>query len=214
MRTLILSLAILTMGILTLIQAHAQNYKSHAQSTDNSTNAAGFSNDTYAGIEGAGTLRIEGIMVESFLIPGFYYFPKDVIFEINNSKTICPSNQCKFIDDMERDRIHLLFTEDYMLLSGNYRLQDNITNGHFTPKKQKLVENMGFHSLCYFDDIQEDLKNGTTKYICSGKYDEFKGTAMGAHAVRNFNKAWYPYTFSASFELPSRHFVLNATEIE
>jgi len=175
----------------------------------------GFSNNTYAGIpNNTKTLRIEATMEEDKRLSGeFYNFPKDGIFEINNSKT-CPSNQCKFILEMESDPIRLLFTDKYMMLSGDYRLQDNITNGHFTPKKQKLVEEMGFHSQCYFDDIQENLKNGTTKYICSGKHDEFAGTAMGAHAFRHFNDTWYPYTFSASFELPSRHFVFNAKEMD
>lgn len=92
-----------------------------------------------------------------------------------------------------------------MTLVGSYRLQDDISNGHFTPKKQELVENMDIMFVCSFNDIQEDLKNGITKYICSDKL-----AARGL--TRVFNHTSYPYTFSASFELPSRHFVLNAEE--
>jgi hypothetical protein len=167
----------------------------------------------------AGTIRLEGIMEEeSKTWPGTYYLPKNGIFAEINKSNICPSGQCKFIPEMDpmsdMNHIQLHFTEEYMAFSGNFRLQDDITNGHFTPKKQKLVEQMGFTFQCTYDDIQEDLKNGTTKYICSGKNDTFAGTMLGGQAIRHFNNTWYPYTYSASFELPSRHFVLNAEDVE
>jgi len=163
----------------------------------------------------AGTIRIEGIMEKSGIpsISG-YDFPKDGIVEIsNNSKDskICPSNECKLILSPIPGSLHLSFheNEDGMLLSGQkHRLQDDITNGHFTPKKQKLVENMNFWFQCAdFSDIQENWKNGTTKYIC----DESK--AFGG-LVRTFNQTTYPYLFTFSFELPSQHFVLNGEERE
>jgi hypothetical protein len=66
------------------------------------------------------------------------------------------------------------------------------------------VEDVDLFFMCTFDDIQENLKNGTTKYPCSDQY------ATGV--TRTFNHTAYPYIFSASFELPSRHFVLNAEE--
>jgi signal peptidase I len=170
----------------------------------------------------AGTIRIEGTMSEpdadyALQFPGDnrYYFPKDGIFEINKGK-ICPSGQCKVIPENESsmNQLELRLSEKYMAFSGNYRLQDDITNGHFTPKKQKLVEEMGITFQCNFDDIQEDLKNNITKYICTGKNDIFAGGLLGGNAIRNFNSTFYPFTSSASFELPSRHFVLNAEDVE
>jgi hypothetical protein len=160
----------------------------------------------------AGTIRIEGILEEPDKISGTYDFPKDGIFEISNNSKICPSNQCKLIPNSKvtstPSGMFLAFSEEgnSMTLAGYYRLQDDITNGHFTPKKQKLVEGVDFFFICLFDDIQEN-KNGTTKYLCSDEY-----TTNGA--TRTFNHTSYPYVYSASFELPSRHFVLNAEDVE
>jgi len=63
---------------------------------------------------------------------------------------------------------------------------------------------MYFDFTCSYQDIQEDLAKKTTKYICSEPQD--------GSIRRNFNDTTYPYTFTATFELPSRHLVLNATE--
>jgi hypothetical protein len=160
----------------------------------------------------AGTIRIEGILEESDKISKTYDFPKHGIFEISNNNKVCPSNQCKLIPNTKvtstPSGMFLASNGDSMMLTGFYRLQDDITNGHFTHKKQKLVEGIDFMFSCVFDDIQENLKNGTTKYLCSDKSTLFGG------AARSFNNTNYPYTFSASFELPSRHFVLNAEERE
>ena len=160
----------------------------------------------------AGTIRIEGILDEPDRTSKTYGFPKDGVFEISNNSKICPSNQCELIPNTRvvtstPTGMFLAFSEDgnAMTLAGYYRLQDDITNGHFTPKKQKLVEDVSFLFLCTFDDIQEDLENGTTKYLCSDQHAIFGAT-------RTFNHTTYPYTFSASFELPSRHYVLNAEE--
>jgi len=121
----------------------------------------------------AGTIRIEGTLEKPDKISKTYAFPTDGIFEISNNSKICPSNQCKLIPNAKvvsnPSGMFLAFSEEgnSMYLLGVYRLQDDITNGHFTPKKQKLVEDVDFHFQCFFDDIQENLKNGTTKYLCS-----------------------------------------------
>jgi hypothetical protein len=52
--------------------------------------------------------------------------------------------------------------------------------------------------------LEEDSAKKTTKYICSDPQD--------GSIRRTFNDTTYPYTFTATFELPSRHLVLNATE--
>jgi hypothetical protein len=158
----------------------------------------------------AGTIRIDGFLEVPDRISKTYDFPKGGLFELSNNNTVCPSNQCKLIPNTKvtstPSGMYLASNENGMMLTGFYRLQDNITNAHFTHKKQKLVEGVDFMFSCVFDDIQENLKNGTTKYLCSDK-----STLFGA-ATRSFNNTNYPYNFSASFELPSRHFVLNAEE--
>jgi hypothetical protein len=55
-----------------------------------------------------------------------------------------------------------------------------------------------------YQDIKEDHEKKTTKYICS--------EPQNGSIRRNFNDTTYPYTFTATFKLPSRHLVLNATE--
>jgi hypothetical protein len=154
----------------------------------------------------AGTIRIEGIMDESK--DGYFLFPKNGIFEINNSK-ICPSNHCELIRDggILNEPFYISFNEqtNFLSLAGRYRLQDDITNGHFTPKKQKLVEDVLFYFFCSFDDIQEN-KNGTTKYICT---DNFGGSGL-----RMFNQTYYDYKVNMTFELPSRHFIFNGEDRE
>jgi hypothetical protein len=57
---------------------------------------------------------------------------------------------------------------------------------------------------CRYQDIQEDPVKKTTKYICSDLPD--------GSIRRSFNDTTCPYKFTATFELPSRHLVINATE--
>jgi hypothetical protein len=63
---------------------------------------------------------------------------------------------------------------------------------------------MNFDFQCNFQDIKEDTAKKTSKYICSDPQD--------GSIRRNFNDTTYPYKFTATFELPSRHLILNATE--
>ena len=57
---------------------------------------------------------------------------------------------------------------------------------------------------CHFQDIQEDTVKRTTKFICS--------EPDTGYIDRYFNKTTYPYRVTGTFELPSRHLVLNAIE--
>jgi hypothetical protein len=77
-------------------------------------------------------------------------------------------------------------------------------NGQYTPKKKDLIEQMNFDFTCNYQDIQENLLKKTTKYICSEPQE--------GSITRLFNGTTYPYTFTATFELPLRHLVINATE--
>jgi hypothetical protein len=63
---------------------------------------------------------------------------------------------------------------------------------------------MDFDFTCKYQDIQEDVAKKTTKYVCSEPQD--------GSIRRMFNDTTYLYTFTATFELPSRHLILNATE--
>lgn len=122
--------------------------------------------------------------------------------DVSNSSIVCPSNECKMTS--YADRMIFISGDDYMALAGNFNLVDDKSNGHLTPKKQKLIEQMNFDFQCKFQDIKEDTAKKTSKYICS---DPQEGSIR-----RNFNDTTYPYKFTATFELPSRHLILNATE--
>jgi hypothetical protein len=122
--------------------------------------------------------------------------------DISNSSIVCPSNQCKMTG--YADRMIFISGDDYMALAGNFNLVDDQSNGHFNPKKQKLIEQMDFEFNCRYQDIQENSAKKTTKYICSDPQD--------GSIRRTFNDTMYPYRFTATFELPSRHLVINATE--
>ena len=123
--------------------------------------------------------------------------------DVSNSSIVCPSNQCRTAS--YTDKMIFISSDNYMALAGGFNLVDDQTNGHFTPKKQKLIEQMYFDFTCNYQDIQEDLAKETTKYICSEPQD--------GSIRRTFNDTTYPYTFTATFELPSRHLVLNTTEV-
>jgi hypothetical protein len=130
----------------------------------------------------------------------WYQFPDDYQLDFSNSSLVCPSNQCKTTLDVHS----FLVGDSAMSMVANLQLVDDGTNGHLTPKKQKLIEKMQFSFSCKYQDIQEDLMKKTTKYICSEPDD--------ATISRNYNDTTYPYKFTATFELPSRHLVINANE--
>ena len=131
-------------------------------------------------------------------------FPVNRLLDLSSSSIVCPSNQCKITED------EMIFNTDdndgSMSLHGDFNLVDDKSNGNLGPKKQNLVEKMKIAFGCKYQDIQEDPVKDTTKYICS----EPKNTY--AYIERTFNDTLYPYSFTATFELPSRHLILNATE--
>jgi hypothetical protein len=122
---------------------------------------------------------------------------------ISNSSIVCPSNQCKGIPRTMTFAVTPDFYQSMNLIAF-FKLVDDKSNGHFTPKKQALVEGMTMNFYCKFQDIQEDIVKNTTKYICS--------EPASGYITRTFNNTIYHYTFTATFETPSGHLVLNATE--
>lgn len=132
----------------------------------------------------------------------WYEFPENYQLNVSNSTVVCPSNNCK----TTLKGLTLTLDEEnlFMDVFGDFKLIDDDSNGNLTPKKQNLIEQMSFHFPCHFSDIQETISSKTTKYICS---DDDVG-----NIDRNFNSTHYQYTFRSLFELPSRHYILNATE--
>ena len=165
----------------------------------------------FSSVFGLGTVKdtfnIDVVLskTESFLKDAMYKFPDNYQLDLSNSSIVCPSNDCKTAIKL------ITFTLDeessVMAAIGNFNLVDDISNGHLTPKKQKLIEQMFIDFGCKLSDIQEDIKKKTTKYICSPP------NTQDLKITRNFNSTHYFYIFNASFELPSRHLVLNATEM-
>ncbi len=152
-------------------------------------------------------IEVKLIKHKLFSDDNWFQFPEDYQLNVSNSSLICPSNNCKSNLKFENGSTSTLVLEEgtnSMVIIGDFRLVDDQSNGHLTPKKQNLIEQMTYDWGCQFSDIQEDTKSKTTKYICSNPDNEI--------IIRKFNSTYYPYKITASFELPSRHLVLNATE--
>jgi hypothetical protein len=168
----------------------------------------GQSNDTN---QTSGTIKVEGRAIEEKNNKDSYSLYGT--FDMSDNNKIRPSNQCKGIPvptgctNSPDTSMFVTVGETGMTFGACYILQDNITNGHLTPKQKKLVEDVHFLFMCSFDDVNDiqELKNGTIKYVCDDAH-----TLMGAS--RPFNSTLYSYRFNASLELPSGHFVLNAQE--
>ena len=119
--------------------------------------------------------------------------------ELGNESRICPSNDCKIIvANWFFDREGSLKSTHLLYINVDFRLHDNKTNGHLTPKKQELVEQMSLEVFCPIQDIEE---NGTTtKYICHD--------SSIASFFNGFNHTSYNYNANMTFELPSRHLIV------
>jgi hypothetical protein len=155
--------------------------------------------------EDRGTLKIDTVLPSGETSEGFFSFGKQVGLTFNHS-SICPSNHCIVELDRKAQQSMSLsgITSNSMDILGTFRLIDNTSNGHFTPLKQKLVEEMSIFISCPVNDIQEDLKKQTTRYLCK--------TDSGS-VTRVFNGTTYDYTdISGIFDYPDARLILNATE--
>jgi hypothetical protein len=155
-------------------------------------------------------LKIEGFTIDADLkkskfVDGVYDIPSSTVINLSDEKQLCPSGQCQVIlgDNIGGTGLDLLEEQNFMNFWLDARLKDDITHADLTPKKQKLVEEISGMFACSFNDIIEE--NGKTKYICNDH--------SGGITIKH-NSTSFPYTFSASFELPSRHLSLNASAIE
>jgi hypothetical protein len=98
---------------------------------------------------------------------GYFSFGRQLGLTFDHS-SICPSNHC--VAELDREAFQSMslagITSNNLNILGTFRLIDNISNGHFTPLKQKLVEEMSIFISCPVNDIQEDLEKHTTRYLC------------------------------------------------
>lgn len=85
--------------------------------------------------------------------------------------------------------------------TGNFLLQDNKSFSSFGPLKRELVERMNLVAMCPVDDI---IENGDyVKYICNDGH---------LTMTRDYNNTYYEYKMDATFELPSRHYVVYVSQ--
>ena len=113
---------------------------------------------------------------------------------------MCPSNNCKIIFDKYVDEFIgsgvVLTTEpnkNKMTLNGYFRL----TGG----EDDKCICIIGLLFECE-THTETNEKLGTTKYVCGGS---------GSFIPEDESKGAYNYDYTASFELPSKHFIFNGT---
>ncbi len=149
-----------------------------------------------------GKLTMDSILSTAF--SDDYFYSKHTIFNFTKGNSICPSDDCKVILDSSTDS--MLFQLDnnsnMMVLVIKIRLQDDSSNHQFTPKKQILVENVDIGATCFINDIQEG--KGNTRYVCN---------SGSVNLNRVFNHTSYDYNLdNMTFDLPSRHLVIQAQE--
>jgi len=133
-------------------------------------------------------------------IDNYYTFPKQTQLILSGNHEMCPSNNCKIIFDKYVDEFIgsgvVLTTEpnkNKMTLNGYFRL----TGG----EDDKCICIIGLLFECE-THTETNEKLGTTKYVCGGS---------GSFIPEDESKGAYNYDYTASFELPSKHFIFNGT---
>jgi len=146
-------------------------------------------------VVGEDTLKIDTILDHDF--DTHYNFPKQTQLDLTGNHDMCPSNDCKMIYDKS--------VEEFIGTGITLNAEPNkmTVNGWFKLKGAEDKWIIGLLFKCEPIDIEKNAKLGTTKYVCNGGSGSFlpEDESLGA----------YNYDFSASFELPSRHFILNGT---
>jgi hypothetical protein len=124
-------------------------------------------------------------------------------FTFSDGSKICPSNHCTMIFN---NLLPSVFIGDTLVtINAFFRLQDNNTNGNFTPKKQALVEDMNMFFSCNPYDIKEDVEKGKTDY--------YSKDTNSFYFNRSFNNTgYYYYAPVITFESPTNHLVISAQE--
>ena len=91
----------------------------------------------------------------------WYYwfdFPEDYQLNLSNWTLVCPSSACKSImkGEILSPRLILDQYPNFMHLLGDFKLVDDISNGHLSANKQELVEHVSFEFSCDFSDIRSE----------------------------------------------------------
>jgi hypothetical protein len=159
---------------------------------------------TFASINDSFSINVDLLKYNHSSHENLYIIPENYELNMSGSTLVCPSNHC----ETEFKNLGVIVDEEgnFMDLTGDFKLIDNKINGQLDPEAKNLTEQMSSQFPCQLYDIQKGTSNRTTKYICSDKAED-----MGS-IFRKYNSTQYRYTFTASFELPSKHYTLNATE--
>jgi integrase/recombinase XerD len=127
----------------------------------------------------------------------------------------CPSKRDRAYHTMSRDTscrpselLGLRIKDLIFKMAGDRQYAEILVNGKTGTRSIPLI-----NSIPWVKDMLDShpQKNNPNAYVM---YSErvFGRRISIFGATRTFNHTTYPYTFSASFELPSRHFVLKAEE--
>jgi len=141
------------------------------------------------------TLKIDSILTHDF--DTYYNFPKQTPLILSGNHEVCPGNDCKMIYDKSVD--------DYGFGGVVLNVEPNkmTMNGFFKLTGSGYKGIMGLTFQCEpIDTKTTDV--GTTKYVCNGSNGNIT-------PVNEESCCAYSYDFTASFELPSRHFIFNGT---
>jgi len=141
------------------------------------------------------TLKIDTILKHDF--DTYYKFPKQTELILSGNHDMCPKNDCKMVFDKYVDAyigtgVTLNALPNNMTMNGYLKLTGS--------GKDNSI--MGLTFKCEPINVEENAKLGTTKYICP------KGSGW---IIPENKDVEYDYDYSASFELPSGHFILNGT---
>ena len=144
---------------------------------------------------GEDTLKIDTILSHDF--DNYYNFPKQTPLVLTGNHDMCPGNDCKMIFDKYVDAyigtgITLNVEPNNMTLNVYFKLKGS--------GEDKWI--IGLLFKCEPIDIEKNAKVGTTKYVCNRDSGWF---------IPEEREIQYNYDYSASFELPSRHFIFNGT---
>jgi hypothetical protein len=141
------------------------------------------------------TLKIDTILDHDF--DTYYNFPKQTPLILTGNHDMCPSNDCKMIYDKSVD--------DYGFGGVTLNVEPNkmTMNGFFKLTGSGYKGILGLTFQCESIDTKT-TDVGTTKHVCNGSNGDIT-------PVNEESCCAYYFDFTASFELPSRHFMLNAT---
>ncbi len=141
------------------------------------------------------TFKIDSILTHDF--DTYYNFPKQTPLILSGNHEMCLSNDCKMIYDKPVD--------DYGFggVTSNVESNKMILNGFFKLTGSGYKGILGLTFQCESIDTKT-TDVGTTKYVCNGSNGNIT-------PVDEQNCCAYYYDFTALFELPLRHFMLNAT---